>query len=572
MAGRQPVLSSEVAGGRRREPLADPESLAVGQERGVLVSQGGRSVVAVEHLAQPVVRGGEILFERGVARSVRPEGVEHLGGPPQQQLAGPGGAREIGDRIVQLEDQAVGQPLGVPRTVRRLGAIPLGDARLAERGREAADQAEDDQGDRRHRSAVASHELPRSVEERVLPREHRPSVEVALHVLGQLVDRAVAPLRLLPQGLEDDGVEVARESASEPIRVGAGADGGARSRRLFVANDPRDLLRAARVELVGPPLGEELVEEDAEGIDVRRRRHRAARNLLGARVLRSHEGHARPRQLGSARFVRSQQLGDAEVEELRSAVARHEDVGRLEIPMHHQVAVSVGDGPADGTEEIEAAPQVESSSGAVEVQGQALHVLHREVGVPVLGRASVDQAGDRGMLESGQDAAFPTETLDEERRPGPSAEQLERHLLEVHVVVPPRTVHGAHATTPDLGRDGVGADPPPDEVGALCRRPLAHRRLQEAARGLVGPQQRLDVPPELEVVSTGLRHEGGAQLGRPLDRLVEDPLQLLPARGRHATPPSSRNSQALAIVHARFTVAGDSPRRAAVSSTDKPPK
>src|SRR5450759_888277 len=92
---------------------------------------------------------------------------------------------------------------------------------------------------------------------------------------------------------------------------------------------------------------DEPVEENSEGVHVRRGRDRPAANLLGARVLRG------PRPLGSlrqphlARLVRYEQLGDTEIEQLDVTLLGDQDVGGLDVAMNDQVLMGVLHGRAD---------------------------------------------------------------------------------------------------------------------------------------------------------------------------------------------------------------------------------
>ena len=68
--------------------------------------------------------------------------------------------------------------------------------------------------------------------------------------------------------------------------------------------------------------------------------------------------------------------------------------------------------------------------------------------------------------------------------------------------------------------------------------------------------------------------ERGALFGGPLQRALEDAVNLSPALAVHRAQPfcSSRRRNALARSHSRPTVAGETFKTSAVSSTLKPPK
>jgi len=68
--------------------------------------------------------------------------------------------------------------------------------------------------------------------------------------------------------------------------------------------------------------------------------------------------------------------------------------------------------------------------------------------------------------------------------------------------------------------------------------------------------------------------ESGALIRRRLQNRPEHRLHFAPTRRRHWTGPASICciSHSRAVLHSRFTVAGDTPSTSAVSSTVSPPK
>ena len=105
-------------------------------------------------------------------------------------------------------------------------------------------------------SLVAAHELAGPISQGVLAGDDRQSLEVALEVVGQLVHRGVAALRLLLHRHQDDVVEVAGQPAAQEALL-AVADAADRLRGQLDdgAVRPLDLLHpaddAARPERVG---------------------------------------------------------------------------------------------------------------------------------------------------------------------------------------------------------------------------------------------------------------------------------------------------------------------------------
>ena len=99
-----------------------------------------------------------------------------------------------------------------------------------------------------------------------------------------------------------------------------------------------------------PPAREHLVEDGAEREDVGPRIHRPPFRLLGRHVGgRAHDNARLGRDRGDRGFGRRQldQFRETEVEHLGAAVARDDDVGRLDVAMDDAVRVRDGKGRCD---------------------------------------------------------------------------------------------------------------------------------------------------------------------------------------------------------------------------------
>ena len=231
-------------------------------------------------------------------------------------------------------------------------------------------------------------------------------------------------------------------------------DRGARPDRLGFADDADDVGGRAAGQAIRQPAGEQLVEQDAERVDVRRRGHRLAADLLRARVFRRHQ--LQPRRGRRERLpaeLRVQQLGDAEVEELGRAVGHHQHVGRLDVAVDDQVLVRVLDGGADLPKEPQPGRSVEPVRVAVVDDRLPLDVLHREVRPAVRRAAAIEEAGDERMLEAGQDLPLVTEPPHDAVGVHPALEHLDRDALLERVVVADAEVDGAHAAVADLANE-----------------------------------------------------------------------------------------------------------------------
>ncbi len=174
----------------------------------------------------------------------------------------------------------------------------------------------DDRQHERRSQLVADQRASQPVGDGGRMGSHWPSIEMPLDILRESRGRGIAPLGLALQGLADDGVEIALQLAGEPAVAVQGAHGLARR-----ALGPAWTQLPLHGRGVAPH--QQLIEKDAEAIDVRGRGHRPSRHLLGARVVRGHGMSMGSGQLGEPTGSSGcQQLGDAEIEKLRLAVRR----------------------------------------------------------------------------------------------------------------------------------------------------------------------------------------------------------------------------------------------------------
>ena len=199
--------------------------------------------------------------------------------------------------------------------------------------------------------------------------------------------------------------------------------------------------------------------------------------------------------------------------------------------MDDQVFVGAIDGLAHLTEEPDARREIEMVRVAVSRDRLALHVLHHEVG-HALRRAAVDQPRDVRMLERGQDLPFETESFPQLRRVAVPRRNFQRDGLLVLEVVADRLEHQAHAAVSDLADDAIGAEAPPDPLGAgFGSGCLADRPCDPLASAGMLVEHAVQLTPEV-LVARGLAcDKRGALVRRQVDRRREQRLQALPALG-----------------------------------------
>jgi hypothetical protein len=262
--------------------------------------------------------------------------------------------------------------------------------------------------------------------------------------------------------------------------------------------------------------------------------------MLGARVLGRHHRE----RGGGGRHVGvdagGEQLGDAEVEQLRDAVTVHQDVRRLDVAVDHQVLMGVVDGAAHRPEQGQPLPGPQLVRRAEMRDRLPVHVLHHEVGLAGLGRPAVEHRRDVGMLEAREDLSLLAEAPLEGAGVDPAADQLQGDGLAERVVVPHGPVDRAHASVRDRVEGLVGPDPLRAGLGRAG--PFGagdvepDRSRQEAAGLLVRDQQAVDLAAQLVVAAAGLVEEDAPRLRRARERGLEHFLQSLPTRARQLDP------------------------------------
>ena len=245
-------------------------------------------------------------------------------------------------------------------------------------------------------------------------------------------------------------------------------------------------------------------------------------------------------------------LGDAEVEQLDPAVAIDQQVGRLEVAMHDQVAMRITHRVQHLQEQHHALAQAEAARIAPSVDGFAIDALHHEIRFAVGADAAIEQGGDVGMLQAGQDLPFAQETFARDRRIGARADQLERGLLRVRAVTAFDRMHRAHAAAADGADDLPRADRTADRMvgsgmvigkGAAPGRRVASEWLGGVG---VGVEQRLDARAQRVIACAHRLERACALRGIEFGDCVEDRQRAsLVFEFAHGDISASRNARAL---------------------------
>ena len=356
------------------------------------------------------------------------------------------GIRHLEDALQELRD---GFGLGRFRT--RHVAF-LGELREVETGERDNKQEGRDAG--AHAGAVPPDELAEPVAHGVRPREDGTAVQVPDDVLVQCLDRRVASLRLLPQRLEADHIEVAAQLFAQPPRV---AHARARAHGRGLAHNALDLGEGLALEVVWPRAREKLVEDHAERVDIGCRADLLTAHLLGRGIPRRHHTHRGAGECGAIALI-GEHFGNAKVEQAHLAPLRDEDVVWFEVSVHHETRVREAHRTTNLGEEPQAVVDGETVRGAVAINRIAFHQLHRKPRGAVGGESAVYQPRNLRMVERGEDLPLALEALQDLLGVHPAADELECDLLREGAVHPFGEVDGAHAAVAEFANNAPGAN------------------------------------------------------------------------------------------------------------------
>ncbi|MCO5170409.1 MAG: hypothetical protein M9894_29075 [Planctomycetes bacterium] len=294
----------------------------------------------------------------------------------------------------------------------------------------------------------------------------------------------------------EGGVEVVGQGARVGVAAGGVALERAQAHRLEGAVDPAvDRARPGDRRLLDPgrqlheragregePARERLVEHEAEGphVDRRRRRASVARELLRRHVGRRPDHRPGVREAAVALEVRQAEVGDA-----RPAVVADEDVVRLEVAVQDPPRVRVAHGARDVAHERHARAQVERPDRLGE--RPPLDELVDEAGPALEQPDRVDLHQPR-VVERRRDRALSQEAGD--RRGVLPLQELEGHAAA-----------GAPVARPVDRAEAAAAE----EAGRLEER----RQVREVVRR--GPHARgwLAAPPPASCVIAAAAEDGG---------------------------------------------------------------
>ena len=261
-------------------------------------------------------------------------------------------------------------------------------------------------------------------------------LQEASEFIRQLLRGGVAGGWLLGQALQADRFQIARERWIEHAR---------RNRLLFHHQLHRFQWRRGGE---GRPAGETFVENRAQRIHVAARAHLG---VFAPRLLRRHVvGRAEHRACKGQFRVGVQQLGQAEVGDVRFVLCVEEDVRGLEIAVQHTVLVRKVNRLGHRPHTLRGTLRGEWSLAQPRTQAAARHEVHAVEVMPLVLTDFMD-GHDAGMLQARRRCrlgAKARDVLGPRQRAG--ADEFDRHQPVQAALA--GLINDAHTAPPDLGK------------------------------------------------------------------------------------------------------------------------
>ncbi len=362
---------------RGGNPAAQIEGLAI------VVQRGGGIVLVVlmridAQLAHAFIGSRQVALQANIVVAVGGQHLQLMLRFRDDQAAGGGGTGQVANPVIEIEQQggsqranvAVALPFLLPRDLGLLGArlrhttllnrsllcllgqrpLAVGISALHFRSRPfalcAATAArlirtmglirggQDSRGQGGHQQyrgrqgqPVSAGEFLRAIPAPIAFRQDGPPAAVPAHVVGELLDRRIAPQRLLAQSGERDGVQVAAQMPGSLACNSAGRS------RVVLTNRAHHLMSQPAFTRERMFARKQFIEQDSQREDIRGRGNRLSSDLLRAAVFRRENDRGLRPLEGLVRRLLNQ-LGDAEIEELYRTCSSHQNVARLQIAMH----------------------------------------------------------------------------------------------------------------------------------------------------------------------------------------------------------------------------------------------
>ena len=95
----------------------------------------------------------------------------------------------------------------------------------------------------------------------------------------------------------------------------------------------------------------------------------------------------------------------------------------------------------------------------VEINRLALNVFHDEIGQAVIGAAAIEQAGDVGVIERGEDLALTAKSLNDIVGVQATADNLYGNEFFECVIGSGRQIYCSHSAVADLPQHAIDPDP-----------------------------------------------------------------------------------------------------------------
>ena len=232
----------------------------------------------------------------------------------------------------------------------------------------------------------------------------------------------------------------------------------ARPGGCFFEHRPGRVGRTGGGAPIRPLAGEQLVQQDAERVDVGGGADALAAHLLRAGVAGGEWAlAARGDVRRQSTVVRIQRLGDTEVQQLDLALCRDQHVAGLQVAVHQQHAVRIGHGVGQLEKDAKPLRQRQPATGVVD--RPTLDQFHHEIGQAIGRQTGVEQPRDVRVVERGQRLLLDRKALQHPDAVHAALEDLDGRAARVGAVCAVGSVDLTHATAAQQAVELPGAQP-----------------------------------------------------------------------------------------------------------------
>jgi hypothetical protein len=157
-------------------------------------------------------------------------------------------------------------------------------------------------------------------------------------------------------------------------------------------------------------------------------------------------------------MLADEELRNAEIQQLGDAIGCHQDIVRLQIPVHNQPPVCVLDCVTNGEKDLQSVFNGAALMIAEFINPFSLHILHGKVRHPLRRCPAVKKPRNVRMIQPGESSALKIEPSDELRGQCAQTHYLERNPAVRPSIIANGLVYLPHSAPAQQANNTIGTD------------------------------------------------------------------------------------------------------------------